>query len=464
MAYQAATESCSFFLSRLQNEIDRLRSVPFPGHHTGPRKWLKLIEGLVDTGRACLAASAKAGITPTDVADVVIKAERFGNVAYKLLQHVAGADASQIPHQVVAPFQRVVERLGINNTIFFRSEHVANYELWTYDRGVRFATDPHATALLKNAISEIDWPVLRVTVPGHAMGMLPHFAVVGHELGHAIQSRFQPDITSLGAQYKAFLANLQTRLQTQKFPVGSSVVYMANEIIRNWGNELKADAVGYLLGGPSFFFAYCGFLQLAEKSYGLGPSHPPTDLRRRLLLSQLNGGAPSFCEVFETKTGLKITEAINSPGIPICPDADHLFATNLQRDGILHSAICAELVPLAEALGPLIYSAAHDYMKANCPELIYSTDDLGADLDDHLEPLCNLVPPIESVRGGKVLATTLASILNVGWAALLTRLNRIPEASGSHGDSASRKMERLHELLLKGAELSEAKRLWEEQV
>jgi hypothetical protein len=60
-------------------------------------------------------------------------AERVGNDAYQLLTFVAGADSTQIPHQVVAPFQRWVDALGIKQTIFFRAEHLPNYELTTID-------------------------------------------------------------------------------------------------------------------------------------------------------------------------------------------------------------------------------------------------------------------------------------------------------------------------------------------
>jgi hypothetical protein len=92
-----------------------------------------------------------------------------------------GADATEIPHEIVAPFQRWVTGLHIINTIFFRSEHLANYELWQMDaRSLK--NWPNASPSLLTAIGEIEWPILRVTVPGHAMDMLPHFAVVAHEL------------------------------------------------------------------------------------------------------------------------------------------------------------------------------------------------------------------------------------------------------------------------------------------
>ena len=124
MSNQAARQGCSFFLARLEAEVARLREVTFPGHHTGPRKWLNFVAGVIDTARGYLELAANTA-TPSDQASKLIKdAERLGDLAYKSLTHVAGADATQIPHQVVAPFQRWVERLGITNTIFFRAEHL----------------------------------------------------------------------------------------------------------------------------------------------------------------------------------------------------------------------------------------------------------------------------------------------------------------------------------------------------
>jgi hypothetical protein len=57
----------------------------------------------------------------------------------------------------------------------------------------------------------------------------------------------------------------------------------------------------------------------------------------------------------------------------------------------------------------------------------------------------------------------LAGILNVGWAALLAKLGDLPDAAVPPGaDPIAQKMEKLHELLLKAVELSDARLTWEE--
>lgn len=461
---QSARESCSFFLARLSAEVARLRAQPFPGHHIGPRKWLNFIQGIVDSGQAHLEESGKPGLSTNDSVHLIAEAERLGGAAYRFMQHVAGADASQIPHQIVAPFQRIVERLGINSTIFFRSEHLPNYELGTYASGKAFKTFKYATPSLIKAHDAIDWPMLIVTVPGHAMGMLPHFAVVGHELGHAIEDKIKAtlDFSSKNAEIAQCKTDLHARFKTAGVPIDTAAQVKLKSITSSWFNEIIADAIGYWLGGPAFFFALCGFIQLSTKSYGIGQTHPPTDLRRQLLLQQMSSGASSFVDVFKNQTGLQIAEDTNSPGIPKCPPSDQLFAELVSKFPALDAVICTQQIEYLKVVGPLIYDSGRQYMEANCPELIYTPERLESDLTNHLDALCKLIPPIETLDVNGATPASLSTILNVGWAALLTRLDKLTAPAGKSGDATASKMERLHELLLKATELSEARRLWEE--
>jgi hypothetical protein len=462
MSARAAGQSCSFFLARLQGEIARLRQVVFPGHETGPRKWLNFISGLLDTASDYLQKAADPATQAPDASKLIKDAEVLGGIAYKFLTHVAGADATQIPHQVVAPFKRWVDTLKIGNTIFFRAEHLPNYELAWFDARLWLSSLNNPSATLTDAVTKIDWPVLRVTVPGQAMGMLPHFAVVAHELGHAIQDSIKPDFAPHQAALDDCIMRITGRLTAKGVNFGMNERIRFTRIADSWINELKADAVGHCLVGPAFFFALCGFLELAGQFYGISPTHPPSDLRRALLVSELSAGGLSFIEVFRQKTTLTIDATVNSPHVPTCPPADPLFAELEPQYGLLDAAICVELVPYISVVAPTIFQKARAHLSAVCPDLIYTPAQLGNDLDEHLDSLCRLVPPIEYRNAKGVFPAALSSILNVGWAALLTRLDEVPENPEPPGDKNARKMERLHALLLKAVELSEARRLWEE--
>lgn len=129
------------------------------------------------------------------------------------------------------------------------------------------------------------------------------------------------------------------------------------------------------------------------------------------------------------------------------------------------AALCVDLVPAFEAFAPAIFQAAYDHLQASCAHMIYRPAQLAMDLDRHLELLCNLVPPIEYSSGNGLQPATLASIMNVGWAALLTKVDRFPTIRGFAASlPVAARMESLHELLLKAVELAEARQLWEESV
>lgn len=122
-----------------------------------------------------------------------------------------------------------------------------------------------------------------------------------------------------------------------------------------------------------------------------------------------------------------------------------------------------ELVPFIANLGPDVFDAARTYLEEDCPDMIYSPAQFSADWDRHVDALCALIPPIEYIEGDAPQASSLTSILNVGWAALLTRLDDVGGGPAvENGALAASRMERLNELLLKAVELSEARRLWDE--
>ena len=275
MNTQAARHACAYFLARLETEVARLRDAPFPGHDTGPRKWLDFVDGILNTGKGYLEYSGKLGTTEDQVSKLIRDAERLGDQAYNLLTYVAGTDATQIPHQVVAPFQRWVKNLDILNTIFFRAEHLSNYELLTIDARRLGQSLNFASQSLVDATKAINWPVQRVTVPAQAMGMLPHFAVVAHELGHAIQDRIKPNFAPFQSEMTECYTRIEARLKSKGKKFGSNELIQANKIVGSWINELKADSVGHILVGPAFFFALCGFLELAGQKYGISDTHPP---------------------------------------------------------------------------------------------------------------------------------------------------------------------------------------------
>lgn len=418
------------------------------------------MQGLIDTASGYLDQARDPATSLADASSLVQDANQLGNTAYDLLQKLEGATADEIPHQIVSPFQRWVTGLGIGNTIFFRADHVANYELATFhlEKMIRNLNAPSQTLL--DATAAVDWPFLRLTVPSQAMGMLPHFAIVGHELGHAIQEQIRPDLTAHTAAAQQSLQRTIDRLKAEGLQLDAQAQLRRQGVLGSWMNEIRSDAVGHYLAGPAFLFALGAFFELSGGGWGIGMSHPPSVLRRKLVVHRLRQGTPSHASVFESATTLPLSEDMNSPHLIALPAPDDLYNALRPRLGSVDAAICVELVPLIEAIADEFYAEAERELQRTNPDMIYTPERLDADLSNHLEALCVLVPPIEHREAGVAVATTLAGILNVGWAALLAKLGEIGTAAGAP-DNAAATMERLQALLLKAVELSDARLIWE---
>src|ERR1700744_4127174 len=98
MVSQAATQACSFLLTRLAEEVRRFQAITYPGHHPGPKKWLLFISGVLDTTQSYLA-QVLANPSAPEAQKLLNDAEDLGGLAYRFLSYVSGADAADIPHQ-----------------------------------------------------------------------------------------------------------------------------------------------------------------------------------------------------------------------------------------------------------------------------------------------------------------------------------------------------------------------------
>jgi hypothetical protein len=88
------------------------------------------------------------------------------------------------------------------------------------------------------------------------------------------------------------------------------------------------------------------------------------------------------------------------------------------------AAVLAELHGSISRLVPVVYQHVQKYLTDNAKDALYLPKTFDQDLKDHLPALLGAVPPIESgtLDAGKT-PTDFASILNVGWAVLLSKLS-----------------------------------------
>lgn len=459
MLLERSRLSVKFYLDRLRLQTAGLAAQDYPGDHPGPREWLDLVVGLLDTADAYLHSSRVSGHSRPEALSLIQDAASFTSQAYRCLGLMKGAGTDELPYSIVGPLQRWFDDLGIGNRTFFRAELLENYELRSI-HDTEFAGIRNPSTSLSTAISRITWPVLRVTVPSNALGIIPHFAIVAHELGHALFREIHWDAGTQVLDWPNLRKRIATRLGQPDLHADASRLLVQS--FMNWFEELTADAFAFMLTGPASFFSISDFFQLCGGGYGVSVTHPARDLRRKILFDNLSSDPNrSFLDVFEKHTHTALTDDFNSVLVSRVTDSSLIYADVKARSGddvLAH--VLAELHTFLPSTTSMIYDLVRSYLNTNAPLAIYTPAKYNDDLEVHLEPMLLAIPPIETgVKLEERQPTDFASILNVGWAVLLTKLGEL-KVRTDRDPFGSQKLERLHGLLLKAVELSEARRIW----
>jgi hypothetical protein len=467
MALESARQASRFFLSRIAAQIEGLSTKRYPGDHSGPREWLALISGVVETAQSYLDLSEEAGKPLAEAQELVRDAGRLAKLSYDYLNMMRGTSIDDLPYPIVLPMQRWFDSAKLDYSTIFRAELVANYEIRPFDRSL-FDRIRNQSPTLVQAIQKIRWPLRRITVPSKALGMLPHFAIVAHEIGHAIFPNVGWDFSKYAAEETALDQRIQAALGGA--PLSHAVLLYKREVFLSWLQEIASDAFGYYMAGPAFFFALCGFLETVGAGVGISESHPPNELRRDLLFQRLqNPPARNYVSVFGQRLNVPLTKELSSELLVPLPPPAQLIAdlTNQLRPTPTLSSkekavVLTELILFVRAIADQVYLQAEVQLQKTDPKLIYTVDQFEEDIQHHVDPLTMAIPPIET---GGVLesrnASEFATILNVGWIVLLTKLDQLAVKPTPGIPVATDKAEKLHSLLLKAVELSEARRSWE---
>ena len=464
MSLDRSRLSVKFSINRLRAQQADLVERQYPGDHPGPRKWLKLIEGLLDTADNQLYSSNNK--PPDQALRHINDAAELCRNAYTYFNFLEGAGIDDLPYSVIQPLQRWFDDLKIDGDTFFRAKMDINYEVESIDEK-HFKRIRNPSNALSNAIAAISWPIHRITVPKKAFSILPHFAIVAHEFGHLLYDKtsWNDDIAN---HFKKEEKNLikRIRIRLSKSVLTKEDIKEYNKILARWCEELAADAFAVTLTGPAIFFAVSDFFQLFANSHGLSKAYPANEFRRGVLFKQMlyKKNSESFAEIFNEFTGQELTVKFNSELVST-PSSDELF-TELSKNKDYTktaAAIIAELNTSISEVVEVIYQNVRDYIQKNVPKSLYSAEIYRKDMKDHFEGMLNAIPPIESGNSlSERKSANFSSILNIGWAVLLTKLPELKLRTDEMEDFGAEKLERLHDLLLKAVELSEAKIIWEE--
>ncbi|MGZ3308580.1 MAG: hypothetical protein ACXU8R_08690 [Xanthobacteraceae bacterium] len=224
--------AAAFSLERLRQQVADSRSQQFPGDHAGPGQWLGLVSGLIDTASQYLDDSTKAGISADDEANLVRDAAHLATEAYQCLVLMRGAGTDELSYSIVPPLSRWFSQLKVDNSTFFRAELVANYELSIIPDSP-FLRVRNPAQSLTQSISSIKWPFLRVTVPGKAFAIVPHLAIVAHEIGHALFDKIAWDISPFAnAESGPLIQRINARLGTGT--LDSRTTKLLNNVFKSW--------------------------------------------------------------------------------------------------------------------------------------------------------------------------------------------------------------------------------------
>ena len=458
MTLERAQLSAQFYLDRVILQVADLLNRQYPGDHEGPILWLKLVRGLLDTATEYLETSRQQATPISTTENLVKDAGSLAHTGFECLRFMAGADLDDLPYPIVQPMQRWFKDLGLLNTTLFRAEHAAIYELRPVTKSF-FQRIRNKSKSLTDAIDAIEWPLIRVTVPGKALGIIPHFSIVAHEVGHAMFNKIGLDLSSEKKKEGKLIKRIETRLSQS--PLTHDSRDKLRKVHISWLKELSADAFAFFIMGPALFFASSEFFQLLSPDYGVSETHPPDDLRREVVHNKLLQGQKSFAVVFKDITGETLTKDFNSHLMKNLPNMTDFYDDLInQFSDPLAAAIMTELVPYFRDVSYLIFDQTQHYLEQNCPEIIYTPEEFERDLQDHTDALLSAVPPIETgLDLNQKTPTEFTSILNVGWVLLLTQLDDFRVRTAGNGD-ITEKADKLHSLLLKAVELSEASRVW----
>ena len=437
-----AQRTVQFYVRRLKSQLEELTVRTYPGWRGGAREVLSLIGGVLDTAEERLA-EAHSQSDGSTIRRLVKDAIELARLAYNDMELMRGSDVSELDHSVVQPMQRWFEGIDPPRTIFFRAENVVNYEIRPIkENRYRGITDP--SNRLSTAIAAIDWPLTRVTVPSRALGILPHFAVVAHEFGHIIYSdfisgisdKFSQNAGTLKGVYDSFSDRIESRIG--KNLSDKNIRKLVNIFLGNWTEEIACDAIAFALTGPASFFALSDILQFGSANFIFNHTHPPKVLRRKFLYKLMSRDENNFLEIFNIYAKESAQEDFNSIFMLELPHADNLYKEFKNRKlEDAHAAVLAELPGIIIHQGPLICEAILEgFLKDTAKaDEIYTVDQYKIDLETHLASLLQAIPPIETgVKLAEKQPSDFAAILNVGWVALLCKLDEFEIDTGDEPD------------------------------
>lgn len=154
---------------------------------------------------------------------------------------------------------------------------------------------------------------------------LLYLALLFHELGHLLYARHEPEMDDL-------VKDLQRKIDRHLRPASQRNDRHAEEQARQrqvivegwyaWAQEFFCDAVGLIVGGPAFLYAFAAYVSrmdpddfAPEEEEIRGSSHPVTWLRVQLLVERARTLGYEYAASYVERQWLAVAE-----GLAVCED------------------------------------------------------------------------------------------------------------------------------------------------
>lgn len=430
----------------------------------GAYSLLRAIEALAEAIRQEVShlreQAPTAGLMGEDRIEYMCLPIRLVQILHGMLDYVEKANTESNPYGISTPFFSLVRKIQRDTEIIMRPQWEYMYSLTNAAELVRKVANhcllnpPGVEEALPKYLLVLSYPAT------HKQSGLMH-VIQAHEIGHffdniygissAILGKINPE--ALGLEDLAdSLARTQigTVLHPDLFYQAALETNRARfrrellQILKNWIEEMVADAFAIRVSGPAYFFALADFSLSVGPLTLESPEHPRPMFRLRHLTKDIEvlgyrGVIPS-----------KVVDMIDEWSLKI---------QDLGPQGSSGTSESLERVLSREPPGVGLHVSEMVSEKIRSERMMLSPERLQSELDPLISLLETMIPPIEIVSCEKMHPepASVFSAINAGWVCYVSKLEELAIKYG--GESTERNISKVVDIinahLLKVVEVNE---------
>jgi hypothetical protein len=414
----------------LGDELTRIKLRQYPP--TGPKRLIDL--AILANNRISqdissrLSSSTSLPSTPDRRIEIFLRAKTsLLSILHLLMQCVEGADIQDCPVSFIVPIRSMLTRQLQSNTTFdfiAKASRAYNYMIWSIHNNIK---NIFLEAGYEDLILAFPDLFFIIECPMSERRNIPIHCIFAHEIGHVLYDT-------------AKLANnlLPIILSPRDTP--------DKQLIKaSWVEELAADSIALCIYGPAYLYSFIYFA--GPFCATASDTHPPDNLRIQLMCRMLING--------DKKDGLAYKNTL-------CRNNNLEYV----KQWLIYASHSVKTQHTEAKYKPLIPSIRSKitYIMREAKKLTqngrYTSRKYSKDIPELIENIAYGIPPNEIIdfQKGKRMSIKAESILNAGWAYLISGDMRYAQQLGVQ--DASKQTKRLFNLVSKSLEYSELQERW----